>query len=98
MESVLKMSADVARVATDAGANSKEGYKEAARIAQETNEKSMDAMQKVAVAAAAGVAATTRKESKRDKDSFACNSCGKSHDERKKFCPHCGSAQSPSEP
>jgi rubrerythrin len=92
MEAVLKTNAEMARVATAASNNSNEGYKEAARIAQTTNEKSMDAMQKVA-SAVAGRKTSDAKEVQSDSKLIKCATCGHGYEGRKKFCPQCGAPQ-----
>ena len=93
VEAVNKANSDLTRIAIDMRASSADGYKEAAKVAQSTSEKSMDAMQKVA-AAATSVSASNQKSGKAAKERFECASCGKELTEKKKFCPHCGSSQS----
>lgn len=60
MDALLKNSEGVSKFANAAASSAVEGYKEAAKVAQTTNEKSMESMSKVATAAAG------RKPSKED--------------------------------
>jgi len=52
METIVRTNQDLAKMNTAVSAAATEGYKEAAKVAQSTNERSMDSMQKVATAAA----------------------------------------------
>lgn len=94
MEAVLKTNSEMAKAAGAASANSVDGYKEAAKIAQTTNEKSMDSMAKVATATAA-----KKPSGKEDSPTVAPVSCSNSEcghifeGKPKKFCPKCGETQ-----
>jgi|GEM_PF-1724705 len=94
MEAVLKTNSEMAKLAGAASANSIDGYKEAAKIAQTTNEKSMDSMAKVATAAAA-----KKPSGKEDAPTAAPVNCSNSVCDHvfpgkpKKFCPKCGETQ-----
>ncbi len=96
MESLLKSNETLARSAGAASSSAAEGYKEAARIAQSTNEKSMESMSKVATATAA------RKPGKDDSEGPATVACRNAECDHvfegkpKKFCPKCGSGQNDS--
>jgi hypothetical protein len=85
MEAIMSTNAELARVASTASATANEGYREAARIAQSTNEKSMDSMHRVASVAAGRKPAETRL--------FNCQKCSASYEGKKKFCPQCGAPQ-----
>ena len=52
IDALLKSNEGVSKLANAAASSAVEGYKEAAKVAQTTNEKSMDSMSKVASAAA----------------------------------------------
>ena len=93
LDALLKSNEGIAKIAGNASANAVEGYKEAAKVAQTTNEKSMDSMSKVATAAAA------RKPTKDEAEALTTTDC-KSQDcdfvfegKVKKFCPKCGTNQ-----
>ena len=81
------------QVKEDAAKASIDGYKEAAKIAQTTNEKSMDSMAKVATAA------SIKHIGKEDAPTVASVSCSNSEcsyvfkGKPKKFCPKCGETQ-----
>jgi predicted Zn-ribbon and HTH transcriptional regulator len=93
MESLIKSNETLSKTAGGASSSATEGFKEAARIAQTTNEKSMDSMAKVATAAAA------RKPGKEEGEGAQGAPC-KNNDcdyvfegKAKKFCPKCGAGQ-----
>ena len=93
LDALLKSNEGIAKLAGAASSNAVEGYKEAAKIAQTTNEKSMDSMSKV-VTAAAG-----RKQTKEETEASTSTDC-KSQEcdfvfegKIKKFCPKCGTNQ-----
>lgn len=93
MEVLLKNNEGIAKLAGSASSSAVEGYKEAARVAQTTNEKSMDSMSKVATAAAG------RKPTKEETEAATTTDC-KNQDcdhvfesKLKKFCPKCGANQ-----
>lgn len=92
MDSLLKSNETMARAAGATSSAASEGYKEAARIAQSTNEKSMESMSKVATATA------SRKEGKSENDISGVACCNANCDhvfdgKAKKFCPKCGQNQ-----
>jgi hypothetical protein len=93
IDALLKSNEGIAKIAGNASSNAVEGYKEAAKVAQTTNEKSMDSMSKVATAAAG------RKPTKEETEASTYTDC-KSQDcdfvfegKIKKFCPKCGTNQ-----
>ena len=93
IDALLKSNEGMAKIAGNASSNAVEGYKEAAKVAQTTNEKSMDSMSKVATAAAG------RKPTKEETEASNSTDC-KSQDcdfifegKVKKFCPKCGTNQ-----
>jgi hypothetical protein len=93
MDALLKSNEGMAKIAGNASSNAVEGYKEAAKVAQTTNEKSMDSMSKVATAAAG------RKPTKEETEASTSTDC-KSQEcdfvfegKIKKFCPKCGTNQ-----
>jgi len=93
IDALLKSNEGMAKIAGNASSNAVEGYKEAAKVAQTTNEKSMDSMSKVATAAAG------RKPTKEETEASTSTDC-KSQDcdfvfegKIKKFCPKCGTNQ-----
>jgi len=93
LDALLKSNEGIAKIAGAASLNAVEGYKEAAKIAQTTNEKSMDSMSKVATAAAG------RKQTKEETEASTSTDC-KSQEcdfvfegKIKKFCPKCGTNQ-----
>lgn len=93
IEALLKSNEGMAKIAGNASSNAVEGYKEAAKVAQTTNEKSMDSMSKVATAAAG------RKPTKEETEASTSTDC-KSQEcdfvfegKIKKFCPKCGTNQ-----
>ena len=93
IDALLKSNEGIAKIAGNASSNAVEGYKEAAKVAQTTNEKSMDSMSKVATAAAG------RKPTKEETEASTSTDC-KSQDcdfvfegKIKKFCPKCGTNQ-----
>jgi hypothetical protein len=94
MDSLIKSNETLSKTAGAASSSATEGFKEAARIAQTTNEKSMDSMAKVATAAAA------RKPGKEEGDGTQGASCKNTEcdyvfeGKAKKFCPKCGAGQS----
>jgi hypothetical protein len=93
-DSALKASENMAKVASNAAASSTDGYKEAAKIAQTTNEKSMDSMAKVATATAGRKTGKDDAESK--SDTIACINSACDHifeGKAKKFCTKCGTKQ-----
>lgn len=96
MESLMNSNEALARSASAASVNSTEGYKEAARIAQTTNEKSMESMSKVATAAAARKPSGDEAEGALNQPKVACKNqeCDFMFEGKaKKFCPKCGSNQ-----
>ena len=93
IDALLKSNEGMAKIAGNASSNAVEGYKEAAKVAQTTNEKSMDSMSKVATAAAG------RKPTKEETEASTSTDC-KSQEcdfvfegKIKKFCPKCGTNQ-----
>jgi hypothetical protein len=93
-DSALKTSENMSKVASNAAASSTDGYKEAAKIAQTTNEKSMESMAKVATATAGRKTGKDEAESK--SDTIACINAECEHTfegKAKKFCPKCGTNQ-----
>ena len=93
MDALIKSNENITKLAGITSSNATEGYKEAAKIAQTTNEKSMESMSKVATAAAGR---KPTKEETEPSNSVACVNAecdqvfvGKA----KKFCPKCGSTQ-----
>lgn len=93
-EVALKSSENMSKVASSAAVNSSDGYKEAAKIAQTTNEKSMESMAKVATATAGRKTGKEEAESKNDR--IACINSECEHEfegKAKKFCPKCGTNQ-----
>jgi len=99
METIVRTNQDLAKMNTAVSAAATEGYKEAAKVAQSTNERSMDSMQKVATAAAGrkpgkdeGSESKVKEESSESKVS-ECISCGFAYEGKKKFCPQCGEKQ-----
>ena len=94
MDALLKSNEGVSKLANEAAASAVEGYKEAAKVAQTTNEKSMDSMSKVATAAA------SRKSTKEEAEVVATTECKNSEcdfvfeGKVKKYCPKCGINQS----
>jgi ribosomal protein L37E len=90
-EMALKASENMAKVTGAAATTSNEGYKEAAKIAQTTNEKSMESMSKVATAAAGKKSGKDDKDQKDDDDEWECTECGKvSITKPGKHCTKCG--------
>lgn len=93
LDALLKSNEGIAKLAGTASSNAVEGFKEAAKVAQTTNEKSMDSMSKVATAAAG------RKPSKEESESAATTDCKNPECDHvfegkvKKFCPKCGTNQ-----
>ncbi len=94
MDALLKSNEGVSKLTNAAAASAVEGYKEAAKVAQTTNEKSMDSMSKVATAAAG------RKSTKEEAEVVATTECKNSEcdfvfeGKVKKYCPKCGINQS----
>jgi hypothetical protein len=89
-EMALKSSENMSKVAS----NSNDGYKEAAKIAQTTNEKSMESMAKVATATAGRK--TGKDESDAKSETIDCINTQCEHvfeGKAKKFCPKCGTNQ-----
>lgn len=93
MDALLKNNESMSKLAGAASSSSVEGYKEAAKIAQTTNEKSMDSMAKVAVASAG------KKQIKEESDSLTIIDCKNPEcdfvfeGKVKKFCLKCGANQ-----
>jgi len=96
MDALLKSNEGVAKLAGAASTSAVDGYKEAAKVAQTTNEKSMESMSKVATAAAG------RKPTKEETESSATTSVTECKSPEcdfvfegkvKKFCPKCGANQ-----
>jgi ribosomal protein L37AE/L43A len=93
MDALLKSNEGVSKLANAAASSAVEGYKEAAKVAQTTNEKSMDSMSKVATAAAG------RKPTKEEAEVSMTTECKNSEcdfvfeGKVKKFCPKCGTNQ-----
>jgi len=93
IDALLKSNEGIAKLAGAASSNAVEGYKEAAKVAQTTNEKSMDSMSKVATAAAA------RKPTKEEAEAASTTECKNQEcdfvfeGKVKKFCPKCGTNQ-----
>lgn len=93
MEAIMKNNDNLSKLAGSTSSSTIDGYKEAAKIAQSTNEKSMDSMSKVATAAA------TRKPSKEETDNIETFNCVQPRCDYvfkgkiKKFCPKCGTNQ-----
>lgn len=90
METIVRTNQDLAKMNTAVSAAATEGYKDAAKIAQTTNEKSMESMAKVATAAAAR---KPGKEEGSESRVSECMSCGFAYEGKKKFCPQCGEKQ-----
>jgi C4-type Zn-finger protein len=93
IDALLKSNEGITKLAVSTSSNAVDGYKEAAKIAQTTNEKSMDSMSKVATATA------SRKPTKDDIEAVTTVEC-KNHDcdfvfdgKVKKFCIKCGTNQ-----
>ena len=93
LDTLLKSNEGIAKLAGAASLNAVEGYKEAAKIAQTTNEKSMDSMAKVATAAAG------RKQTKEETEASTPTDCKRQEcdfvfeGKIKQFCPKCGMNQ-----
>jgi predicted Zn-ribbon and HTH transcriptional regulator len=93
LDALIKNNESIAKLAGGASSNAIEGYKEAAKVAQSTNEKSMDSMSKVATATAA------KKPSKEEAESAMMTDCKNQEcdfvfeGKVKKFCPKCGTNQ-----
>jgi len=93
LDALLKTNEGMAKLAGAASSNAVEGYKEAAKVAQTTNEKSMDSMSKVATAAAG------RKPTKEEIEASTTTDCKSQECDHvfegkiKKFCPKCGTNQ-----
>jgi ribosomal protein L37AE/L43A len=93
LDALLKSNEGIAKLAGAASSNAVEGYKEAAKVAQTTNEKSMDSMSKVATAAAG------RKPTKEETEAATTTDCKNPECDQvfegkvKKFCPKCGANQ-----
>jgi len=93
MDALLKSNEGIAKLAGSATSSAVEGYKEAAKVAQTTNEKSMDSMSKVATAAAG------RKPTKEEAEASTMTDCNSQEcdfvfeGKVKKFCPKCGTNQ-----
>jgi hypothetical protein len=93
LDALLKSNEGIAKIAGAASSNAVEGYKEAAKVAQTTNEKSMDSMSKVATAAAG------RKPTKEETEAATTTDCKNPECDHvfegkvKKFCPKCGTNQ-----
>jgi hypothetical protein len=93
IDALLKSNEGIAKLAGAASSNAVEGYKEAAKVAQTTNEKSMDSMSKVATAAAG------RKPTKEEAEAASTTECKNEEcdfvfeGKVKKFCPKCGTNQ-----
>jgi len=79
-------------VAKVSASQSSEGFKEAAKIAQSTNEKSMESMSKVATATA-GRKSGNEKEPSDSELKPTCSSCGKKINSPYRFCHECGHKQ-----
>jgi hypothetical protein len=93
MESLIKSNDTLARSAGEASVSSAEGYKEAARIAQTTNEKSMESMSKVATATASRKLSGEQIDGPADQIKIGCKNteCDFTFEGKvKKFCPKCG--------
>ena len=81
------------QVAKVAAAESNQGYKEAAKISQSVNEKSMDSMAKVATAAA-GKKTTSKEDGDNVKIECIHAECDAVFDSKvPKFCHKCGKSQ-----
>jgi len=93
LDALLKSNDGIAKLAGTATSSAVEGYKEAAKVAQTTNEKSMDSMSKVASAAA------SRKPTKEEAEAAISIDCKNPEcdfvfeGKAKKFCPKCGTNQ-----
>ena len=93
IDALLKSNEGMAKIAGNATSNAVEGYKEAAKVAQTTNEKSMDSMSKVATAAAG------RKPTKEETEASTTTNCKNQEcdfvfeGKVKKFCTKCGTNQ-----
>lgn len=92
MDAVLKSNEGVSKLANSAASSAVEGYKEAAKVAQTTNEKSMESMSKVATAAAG------RKPTKEDAEVTLIDCKNPECDfvfegKVKNFCPMCRTNQ-----
>ena len=93
LDALLKSNEGMAKLAGAASSNAVEGYKEAAKVAQTTNEKSMDSMSKVATAAAG------RKPTKEEAEVSTTTDCKNQECDYvfegkiKKFCLKCGTNQ-----
>jgi hypothetical protein len=93
LDALLKSNDGIAKLAGTATSSAVEGYKEAAKVAQTTNEKSMDSMSKVASATA------SRKPTKEEAEAAISIDCKNPEcdfvfeGKAKKFCPKCGSNQ-----
>ena len=93
IDALLKSNEGIAKLAGAASSNAVEGYKEAAKVAQTTNEKSMDSMSKVATAAAG------RKPTKEEAEAASTTECKNQEcdfvfeGKVKKYCPKCGTNQ-----
>jgi rubrerythrin len=91
METIVRTNQDLAKMNTAVSSAATEGYKDAAKIAQTTNEKSMESMAKVATAAAGRKPG--RDEGGPEVKVSECISCGFAFEGKKKFCPQCGEKQ-----
>lgn len=93
LDALIRSNEGMAKIAGAASTNAVEGYKEAAKVAQTTNEKSMDSMSKVATAAAG------KKQTKDDYETPTTSSCKNpecdyvTEGKIKMFCPKCGVKQ-----
>ena len=93
LDALIRSNEGIAKIAGAASTNAVEGYKEAAKVAQTTNEKSMDSMSKVATAAAG------KKQTKDDYENPSTTSCKNpdcdhvAEGKFKPFCPKCGFKQ-----
>lgn len=93
LDTMLRSNSDLTRMNSSITTNVAVGYKEAAQIARSTNEKSMDAMSKVATAAAARKPVRDEAAAEPQLNS-QCGSCDHVYEGKKKFCPQCGAPQS----
>jgi len=90
LEAMIRSNQDLTKMHSSIASSATEGYKDAAKIAQTTNEKSMESMAKVATAAAAR---KPGKDEGSDPKISECVSCGFAFEGKKKFCPQCGEKQ-----
>lgn len=93
IDSLLKSNEGMSKLAGAASSSAVEGYKEAAKIAQTTNEKSMESMSKVATSAAVRKPTKEETENSPTTSIRECKSpgCDFTFDGRvKNFCPKCG--------